>query len=274
MSASPDTDRSLTADQPTTDAGAASTTGNITIPSDTQPTTNPDATDQKDKAAVPTDTPPDLSGLTRDQLEARVASLEKSLTAANTEAEFFRQKWESLKLEDEALGKEALTVDERKLADEHVQAVAELYRSEMKRREALQLLDKLLTTTAELLQTAPNYDPKVRNDYEVASRAAKEYLAGHSGASIPLASTLADGKISDINPELNAVILNVGKNQGVKEGMPFDIYQDSEQVGTVKVVLARDQISAALVQSLKPKAVLKVGDRAVVQGSQTLGGGQ
>jgi hypothetical protein len=210
----------------------------------------------------------DLSSLTREQLEARVKALSDNLAAANTESEYFREQWTELKLRDEALGVDALTVDESKLEDKVVQAVKELYQSEMKRREALVLLGKLLDTTDQMIQTAPNYDPKVRAEYEVASRSAKAYLGGHSGAAIPLASTLADSRIADTNPELNAVILNVGKTQGVKEGMPFIIYQDDQQVGTVKVMLARDLVSAAQVENLKPNTVLKVGDRAAVEGGQ------
>ena len=49
-------------------------------------------------------------------------------------------------------------------------------------------------------------------------------MAGHSGAAIPIGTSLADGRVADTNPELNAVILNLGKSQGVKEGMPFGIY--------------------------------------------------
>jgi len=211
------------------------------------------------------DASPDLSGLTREQLEARVKTLTENLTSANTESEYFREQWTELKLRDEALGVEALTVDEGKTEDRVVQAVAELYHSEMKRREALVLLDKLLTSTDQMLQTAPNYDPKVRADYEIASRSAKAYLAGHSGAAIPLANSLSDGQVADTNPELDAVILNLGKSQGVKEGMAFLIYQDNVEVGTVKVVLARDLVSAAQVESLKPNTVLKVGDRAAVR---------
>ncbi len=206
-----------------------------------------------------TNSSPDLSALTREQLEARVKTLTQSLTSANTESEYFREQWTELRLRDEALGVEALTVDESKTQDKLVQAVAELYRSEMKRREALVIIDKLLGTTDQMLQTAPKYDPKIRADYEVATRSAKAYLAGHSGAAIPIASSLTDGQIADTNPELNAVILNLGKNQGVKEGMPFSIYQDDVEVGTVKVVLARDQVSAAQIESLKPNTVLRWG---------------
>jgi len=256
-SAQPDTDRSLNADQKPIAAGATNAAPVV------------DASAQPPKTGVgDTNVPPDLSGLTREQLEARVKTLTDSLATANAESETFREQWTELKLRDEALGVEALTVDESKMEDKLVQAVKELYQSEMKRREALVLLDKLLSTTDQMLQTAPNYDPKVRADYEVASRSAKAYLAGHSGAAIPLGISLSDGRIADTNPDLNAVILNVGKTQGVKEGMPFLIFQDDVQVGTVKVVLARDLVSAAQVEELKPNTVLKIGDRAVVQGGQ------
>lgn len=242
MSAQTDTDRSL---------NAAPAPGGNTRPAGAN-----------DAPVAATNAAPDPSTLTREQLEARVKTLTQDLASANAEAESFRQQWEDLKLRDEALGVEALTVDDQKLEGKVVQAVKELYQSEMKRREALQLLDKLLASTEQLLKTAPHEDPKVRADYEVASRAAKDYLAGRNGATIPLGGSLADGKIADLNPELNAVILNLGKSQGVKEGMPFVIYQDNVEIGTVKIVLARDLISAAIVESIKPHAVFKVGDRA------------
>ncbi len=231
--------------------------------------TNANAPGQQPKTGAGDANPsPDLSNLTREQLEARVKTLTDSLTSANTESEYFREQWTELKLRDQALGVEALTVDESKLEDRVVEAMREAYQSEMRRREAASLLDKLLKTTDQMIQTAPNYDPKVRADYEVTTRAAKAYLGGGSGAAIPIANSLTDGRIADTKPDLNAVILNVGKTQGVKEGMPFIIFQDNVQVGTVKVVLARDLVSAAQVEDLKPNAVLKIGDRAVVQGGQ------
>jgi hypothetical protein len=245
VSAQTVTDRSLTADKTTADG--------------TQPSSL-----IKDVKTAPADAGgPDLSTLTREQLESRVKSLTENLAAANAEAESFRQQWEDLKLRDEALGVEALTVDDQKLEEKVVQAMKELYRTEMKRREATELMAKLLTSTEQLLKTAPHEDPKTRSDYEAASRAAKDYLAGRNGAAIPLGESLADGRIADLNPELNAVILNLGKSQGAKEGMPFVIYHDDTEIGTVKIVLARELISAALVESVKPNAVLKVGDRAI-----------
>jgi len=206
----------------------------------------------------------DVSTLSREQLEARIKTLTENLASANTEAEYFRQQWQDLRLRDEALGVEALTVDESKLENKLVQAVKELYQSEMKRREALNILSKLLDTTSKLLQTAPNFDPKTRADYEVATRAAHDYIAGHFAASIPLASSISDARISDVNPELNSVILNVGKALGVKDGMTFLLFRDSQQVGAVKVMMTRDYICLAVVEDAKAKFALKVGDKAQI----------
>jgi len=260
MSAQPDTDRSLNADKTATEPGAAATTN---VAPDATPAATPP--DQQPASATDTNAAPDLSALSRKQLEARVRMLEQNLASANAESESFRKQWEDLKLRDEALGVNALTDDQRALQDRLVQSVKELYQNEMKRREAVQLLQKLLDSTNNLLQTAPDYTPKVRAEYEVASRSAKEYLAGHSGAAIPIGDSLTDGRIADVNADLNSVVLNVGKTQGVKEGMPFLIYRDAEELATVRVVLARELFSAALIEKIKPNTELKIGDRAVVQ---------
>jgi hypothetical protein len=265
LSAQPDSDRSLIAVKtetvPNADASAAAT--NAAPESDLIP-----LNEELKTGPVGTNAAPELSSLTREQLEARVTSLAQELASANAEAESFREQWQDLKLRDEALGVEALTVDDQKLEDKLVQAVKELYQSEMKRREALQIMDKLLHSTQALIATAPKEDPQTRADYEVASRAAKDYLSGGSGSAIPIGTNLSEGAIADINPELNAVVLNLGKGQGVKEGMPFLIYQGDDEIGTVKIVLARDLVSAALVESVKPNAVLRVGDRAAVDARQ------
>lgn len=256
MFAQTNTDRSLNANKTAMETNAPAATA--PAPSDSDVNSLIHDLKTEEQAVRPGE---DLSGLSREQLETRVKTLTQNLAAANADAETFRQQWEDLKLRDEALGVDALTVDDQKLEEGKVQAVKELYQSEMRRRESLQVMDKLLTSTDKLLKTAPHEDPQTRGEYEAASRAARDYLAGREVAAIPMGESLADGKIVDLNPELNAVILNLGKSQGVKEGMPFLVFQDNGEVGKVKIVLARELISAALVESLKPNAVLKVGDR-------------
>jgi hypothetical protein len=260
----------------TLDAGAMTNAPVATPPAessaasdDTAATTEPFDAKKDAKVGQGDITPPaQLASLTRDQLQAKISALTDDLTTANTESEYFRQQWQESKLRDEALGVDALTVDEQKLEDRLVEAVKELYQSEMRRREALLLLDKLIASTQTLMKTAPHYDPKVRADYEVAMRASRDYLAGRNGTAIPIGLSLMDGQIADLNPALNAVVLNVGKSQGVKEGMPFLIFQDNAQVGTVKVVLTRDLVSVGLLENLQPHVTLKVGDRVAVDAQQ------
>jgi hypothetical protein len=233
------TDRSLTADKPATDSAVA-------------PATAPKA----DAA--------DLSGLTREQLEARVKQLTDELAAANAESEKFHQKWADLELRDEALGVLALDPDQQKMEDRIVEDAKQIYQSEMRHREMLTLLQKLLNTTDELMQEAPKYDPKTLAEYEETSRSAKDFLEGHGGKAIPIAGSLTDGRVANTDPDLSAVILNLGKSQGVKEGMLFGIYQEDVKVATAKVVLARDLICAAQIEWLSPGAELHVGDRAQI----------
>jgi hypothetical protein len=269
MPATPDlvpTTNAPTADASAPDTSAASTSGPNETAADTNGSPGFDGTKTANVGVadlVPSGN--SLSSLSHEDLEKKVQTLSDDLQLANTESEYFRQQWQDLRLRDEALGVDALTVDEQKTEDRLVESVKELYQSEMRRREALLLLDRLRTTTEALLKTAPHYDPKTRADYEVAMRASRDYLAGRNGSSIPLGLSLADAQVADLNPELNAVVLNVGKAQGVKEGMPFLIYQHNLQVGRAKVVLARDLISAALVEDLQPNVTLKVGDRVAVE---------
>jgi hypothetical protein len=272
LSASPDSERSLSpADGSNTNTASAAGANNADTNAapENAATTNAAPAETGAAPQLKAGPPaPDLSSLSREELEARVKSLTQDLASANAESESFREQWQDLKLRDEALGVVALTGDDQERNDRLTAAVKELYQSEMKRRESLQLMEKLLDSTQKLIATAPKEDPETRAEYEVASRSAREYLAGHDAAAIPLGGSLDDGRIAAVNPELNAVVLNLGKGQGVKEGMPFLIYRDTEEIGTVKVVMARDLVSSAEIMSVKPNEVLKVGDRAAVDARQ------
>ena len=93
----------------------------------------------------------------------------------------------------------------------------------MKRREALLLLDKLLTIDRpDARRPLRTTTRKSAAEYEVAIRAAPRIIWPAAAARRfrwRLRWPMAGSPIC--NPEFNAVILNLGKSQGVKEGMPF-----------------------------------------------------
>ncbi len=208
---------------------------------------------------------------TREQLiqkihdqQARIQEQTGQIAIANTESQFFHQRWEDLHLSNEALGQDALTGDLQDLEDRLVQAVKEDYQSEMQRRQCLKLLDRIKSYSKELIATAPHFDPALRGEYEASCRAADEVLAGKVISAVPIAASLDQAQIVDVKPELRAVILNVGKAQGVVEGMPFIVSQHDVPVGVVKVIMVRSLVCEALVQNLQKNTVLQAGDRVAV----------
>jgi hypothetical protein len=201
--------------------------------------------------------------LTPDQWKQRVERLMDSLILANAEAELFRQQWQDLRLRNEALGVDALTVDEKKLQDKVVQAVTELYQTEKQRREGVALLEKLTGAGQDLIKSGKDLDPTKRAEYEAVLRSVREYIAGKGASPVPIGPDLNNGQIVSISGELSLVIINLGNNQGVKVGMPFRVLRNDSVIGRVKIFEVREQVSAALID-LENKNELKVGDRVSV----------
>lgn len=194
-------------------------------------------------------------------LQKQVKILQESLVKAQAKAEYYGQQYKELRLRNEAMGIDALTVDQQHLEERVVQAVKELYQAEQDRRELVNRLEQIINASQELLKTAEKVDPQKRADFEVALRAARDSLAGKSHGSIPTAADVHEGQIVHVNPELNSVILNVGTKLEVQVGMPFLVIREQRMIGRVRIFQVRDQISVAVVEGLEKDVQLKVGDR-------------
>jgi hypothetical protein len=74
--------------------------------------------------------------------------------------------------------------------------------------------------------------------------------------------TLTDASVVEVKPEFALVVANIGRNAGVKVGMPFQVWRDNRRVGDVRVIDVRDRLSGAVVQNLvSEEDAIKVGDR-------------
>ncbi len=74
--------------------------------------------------------------------------------------------------------------------------------------------------------------------------------------------TLTDASVVEVKPEFALVVANIGRNAGVKVGMPFQVWRDNRRVGEVRVIDVRDRLSGAVVQNLvSEEDAIKVGDR-------------
>jgi len=200
---------------------------------------------------------------TNADLREQVRQLKASLELANADAEAFRQQWQDLRLRDQALGVDALTADEKRLQDRVVEAVKELYHTEQERLGAVNRLQQLLDAGSAFLKDA-KVDPQKRADYEVALRGARDFLGALGKPDVPIAASLEQGQIVHVNGELNSVILNVGTGVGAKVGMPFRVFREDRLIGRVKAFQVRDQVCAALVESVESGKQFRVGDRVAV----------
>jgi hypothetical protein len=74
------------------------------------------------------------------------------------------------------------------------------------------------------------------------------------------------GRLLDVNPSHNFVVLDKGGQDGVRVGMRFDILRGGTPVGQASVVRVRPKLSACDIVRAKTSGRLEVGDNAVQTG--------
>jgi len=202
-----------------------------------------------------------------EKLQERVKALEESLILAKSESEYFREKWQELRLRNEALGLEALTGDQKELQEKLVRVVGELYQSQKSLRLLEDASKKLIQAGNDMMKSGPGnaaYLAEKRANYEVALRSLNEVLSGRAGT-MPTAPDLKSGQIVSVDQKLGLAILNFGKTQGVRIGMPFRVLRGEDVIGKCKVIEVRDSICAALIESTKKQTEVQAGARLLLE---------
>jgi hypothetical protein len=208
------------------------------------------------------------SGQLREKLvlsEAAIKGLTESLAVANGETELFKRKYDDLNTRVEALGiapagKENETLQERLLA-----AVRDMRILQKEKEASREELVRLTEAVMELLKTSEGIDAKSRLMVEEELRASAA-LTGTTASDQSTdtssdAAGLTSGTVVVYKPELALVVANLGSRQGVKTGMPFQVWRGNRQVASVRVVDVRDAISGAIVQkTATPSDAVRTGD--------------
>ena len=102
---------------------------------------------------------------------------------------------------------------------------------------------------------------EARASLEMELRAADRML-GVGAGDIDAGPTLTDASVVEVKPEFALVVANIGRNAGVKVGMPFQVWRDNRRVGDVRVIDVRDRISGAVIQNLvSEEDSIQTGDR-------------
>jgi len=179
--------------------------------------------------------------------EAAIKGLTESLAVANGEAEVFRRKSDDLNERIEALGLSSSKGDDA-LRTRLLAAVRDLRLLQKENDEAKERLTALTESVMTLLKTSEGINAKARLRVEENLRAANA-LIGRSASGQGNPAGLTGGRVIDVKPDLALVVSDLGSRQGVKTGMPFQVWRGNKQVASVRVVDVRDAVSGAIVQS-------------------------
>ena len=194
-------------------------------------------------------------------------TLTDSLVVSNAEAELFRRKYAELQTRVDALGIESVNQDRAKLEQRLLKAVSDLQLMHKEKEAYREQLLKLTETMLRYVKSTQHADPQARAEVEAQLRGTNQLLAAKDGA-VPneeATPSLMDGKVISVRDEWSLVVGNLGKQQGVKIGMPLRIVRAGKTIATLRVVDVREKISGAVIQELDSEKVkIKVGDRLQV----------
>lgn len=196
-------------------------------------------------------------------LKLQIDRLTESLALANTEADYFHQKWLALRLKAEALGIESLTGNEKRLEEKAVALLGDLYRSE-KRLVALEYAaQELLRAAAELERARTMERPAARAAYEAARRSLAA-LVENKQEGVEPAKHLNDGRVTLVDSESGLAVVNVGKMHGAVVGTPFRILDGYRVIGRCRLIEVRERLSAALIEDFLIDTTVQPGNRLLL----------
>jgi hypothetical protein len=191
--------------------------------------------------------------------EASIKALTESLAIANGEAEVFKRKSEDLNERVEALGIAPAGKENDAVRDRLLAAVRDLRLLQKQNVAVRERLVGLSESVMQLLKTSEGIDAKSRSNVEQELRASTAVL--HKSDTAANAIGLTSGTVVDYKPDLSLVVSNLGSRQGVKTGMPFQVWRGDREIASVRVVDVRDAISGAIVQSTAtPALTVQAGD--------------
>ncbi|MEZ5387876.1 MAG: hypothetical protein R3F13_20395 [Prosthecobacter sp.] len=212
-------------------------------------------------------------------LETQVAAakdrndaLAQSAAAANAESGELKDRYEKLRGLLEGLGIGALETSRDATQDRLLAALSDLRIMKEQRDSLASALIEVAEASMGLMQAAPNADPAAADRVNKAITLADSALikAGGGESSQPLAD-LQSARVVSLKADLGIAVLSIGARNGVKPGMPFEIYREDKPIAKVLITEVRNTVCGAVVQELASASdPVRVGDRGRVDLSKSL----
>ena len=206
------------------------------------------------------------------EAQTTIAGLQQGLAIARSEAEVFQRQAGELKVRLEAIGGGTQKSGTAVLEERLLQALNDLRLSDDENRAARSALVRLYEAMLLYRRVAVSNEPNATMAVEAAMRDTAKALnvpAPEAMDATAVPATLTDAMVISWREDLNLIVANVGNQQGVRAGMPFQVIRGNSVVGVVRVVDVRAKISGAVVQEIGSGEVgIKVGDRLKIASSK------
>lgn len=195
-------------------------------------------------------------------------ALTQSAAAANQEANDLKDRYEKLRGLLEGLGIAALENSTDQTQGRLLSAISDLRIAETSRQKLADSLMELAEASLQFAKTVQTPDAASSDRLSKALTKAEAVLiaaAAPEGTAPAEPANLQDARIVSLKPDLGIAVLSVGSRDGVKPGMPFEIYREDKPIAKILVTEVRSSVSGAVVQELANATdPVKVGDRGKV----------
>jgi hypothetical protein len=179
--------------------------------------------------------------------EASIKGLTESLAVANGETELFKRKADDINARIESLGVSPSGKEEEALRTRLIAAVRDMRLLQKENDSVREKLVLLSESVMELLKSSEGINADARLKVEENLRTVSSL--NKQKTTYANAPGLTSGSVVDVKPDLSLVVANLGSRQGVKNGMPFQVWRGDKQIASVRVVDVRDALSGAIVQN-------------------------
>ncbi len=205
----------------------------------------------------------------KDQRDA----LAQSAAAANAESTELKDRYEKLRGLLEGLGLSALENSKDQTQERLLAALSDLRIMKEQGDQLAESLMELAEASMGLMKDARNADPATADRLNKAITKADSALVKVGGVQTDgqPASDMHNVRVVSLKNEFGIAVLSIGAKDGVKPGMPFEIFREDKPIAKILVTDVRNSVCGAVVQELASAAdPVRVGDRGRVDLNQSL----
>jgi hypothetical protein len=173
------------------------------------------------------------------------------LIQANIEAEVLRKQNKNLVEMFDVLCLDSPSSNQSSIESKLLNSLSEIRVLKNKANKANEAIIALSESLEVLLKTSTNINPQSRMSVEIELRKASSIINSFCSNKVnDKQIALSDGRIIDVQENLELVVANIGSKSGVKLGMTFSILRNEKKIATACVIDLRENISGATIQNL------------------------